>query len=99
MKRIFVLTLSLFLIFFGLCACKPKDDNTIELNEVTHSILYSPLYLAISLGYFEDEGLTVNLTNGGGADKSMTAVLSGEADIDFMRQKAAIYVVTQKRSK
>ena len=76
---------------FGLVGCK-KDDNVIKLNEVTHSIFYAPLYVAINLGYFEQEGLTIELTNGGGANNSMTAILSGEADIGLMGPEAAIYV-------
>ena len=62
----------------------------VRLNEVTHSIFYAPLYVAIEKGFFEDEGITIELTNGGGADKSMTAILSGSADIGFMGPEAAI---------
>ena len=63
-------------------ACSCKDDNTIRVNEVTHSIFYAPLYVAMTQGFFEEEGLKIELTNGGGADKSMSALLSGEADIN-----------------
>ena len=52
---------------------------TVRLNEVTHSVFYAPQYVAISQGFFADEGLTVELSNGGGADKVMTAVVSGGA--------------------
>ena len=54
---------------------------TVRLNEVTHSVFYAPQYVAMSQGFFADEGLDVELSNGGGADKVMTAVVSGSADI------------------
>ena len=70
---------------------KKKDYNTIELNEVTHSIFYAPLYVAINEGFFEDEGLTVNLTNGGGSDVSMSSLLSGSADIILAGPETVVY--------
>ena len=97
MKKLFCTLLAAALFLLPLTGCGKKDDNLIRLNEVTHSIFYAPLYLAMSLGYFEDEGLTVELTNGGGADKSMAAVLSGDADIGLMGPEAAIYVLTGGR--
>ncbi len=76
-----------------LSACAPADGlKTIRLNEVTHSVFYAPLYLADSLGYFEEEGLKIELTNGGGADAVMSAVLSGDSDIGFCGPEAALYV-------
>ena len=68
------------------------DDGVIRVNEVTHSVFYAPMYLADGLGYFEEEGITIELTNGGGADATMAAVLSGGADIGFCGPEAAIYV-------
>lgn len=76
-------------------ACK-EDTNgvkTIRLNEVTHSIFYAPLYLAEALGYFEEEKIGIELTNGGGADSVMAAVLSGDSDIGFCGPEAALYVL------
>lgn len=76
--------------------CKGKDGLTeITLNEVAHSIFYAPMYVAFEEGYFEEEGLKVNLVNGLGADKTMTAVLSGEAEIGFMGAEASIYVYNE----
>jgi NitT/TauT family transport system substrate-binding protein len=63
----------------------------ITLNEVAHSIFYAPQYVAIEKGYFKDEGLDLTLVTGFGADKTMTAVISGEADIGFMGAEASIY--------
>ncbi|MGN1227843.1 MAG: ABC transporter substrate-binding protein [Christensenellales bacterium] len=96
MKKISVFCCALILSFaFVLCGCTNNSGNTIRLNEVTHSIFYAPLYVAINNGYFEDEGIKIELTNGGGADKVMTALVSGEADIGLMGPEASIYVVQE----
>lgn len=63
----------------------------LTLNEVAHSIFYAPMYVAIEEGYFADEGIDLTLETGYGADKTMTAVLSGDADIGFMGSEASIY--------
>ena len=74
-----------------------KKDSTEEkltkvtLNEVAHSIFYAPQYVAIEEGYFKDEGLDLTLVTGFGADKTMTAVISDEADIGFMGAEASVY--------
>lgn len=69
--------------------------TTIQLNEVTRSVFYSPQYVAISNGYFEEEGLNIEITTGQGADKVMTAVLAGQSDIGFAGPEAAIYVYNE----
>ena len=69
-----------------------KEELTkVTLNEVAHSIFYAPQYVAIEEGYFAEEGLKLTLVTGFGADKTMTAVISGEADIGFMGAEASIY--------
>ncbi len=68
-----------------------KELEKLTLNEVAHSIFYAPQYAAIELGYFEEEGIDLTLVTGFGADKVMTALLSGEADIGFMGSEASIY--------
>ncbi|MDE7167413.1 MAG: ABC transporter substrate-binding protein [Clostridia bacterium] len=75
---------------FAFTGCK-GNDNVIKINEVTHSVFYAPMYLADALGYFEDEGYKIELENGGGANNTMAAVLSGAADIGFCGPEAAIY--------
>ncbi len=93
--KIFSLIFSSLLALLPLSACKNEEDGikTIQVNEVTHSIFYAPLYLADSLGYFEEENIKIELTNGGGADNVMSAVLSGDADIGFCGPEAALYVL------
>lgn len=79
----------------GLSACHGKEEASgltpVTLNEVAHSIFYAPQYAAIELGYFKEEGIALTLVNGAGADKVMTALISGDADIGFMGSEASIY--------
>lgn len=82
-----VLVLSSAFIFVG---CN-KDENKIRLNEVTHSIFYAPLYVAYNLGYFEDEGLKVTIESATGSDASMTALISGSADIALIGPEQVVY--------
>jgi NitT/TauT family transport system substrate-binding protein len=75
-----------------------QELTRVRLNEVTHSIFYAPQYVALNLGFFKDEGLAVELINGQGADRTMTAVLSGQADIGFAGPEAAVYVYNQGKT-
>lgn len=72
-----------------------KEMTDITLNEVAHSIFYAPMYVAIEEGYFEEENIRLDLVCGFGADKVMTAVLSGEADIGFMGSESSIYTYNE----
>ena len=72
-----------------------KKLAEVTLNEVAHSIFYAPMYAAIEEGYFEEEGIDLTLVCGFGADKTMTAVISGEADIGFMGSEASIYTYAE----
>lgn len=76
---------------------KSEEKALVEvtLNEVAHSIFYAPMYVAIEEGYFEEEGIDLTLVCGFGADKTMTAVISGEADIGFMGSEASIYTYAE----
>ena len=98
-KRIFILCLCLLLAVGCLSACNTDSTNgnltKVTLNEVAHSIFYAPQYVAIEEGYFAEEGIDLELVTGFGADKVMTAVLSGEADIGFMGSESSIYVYNQ----
>lgn len=81
------------------CAASPEANGmtTVRLNEVVHSVFYAPQYVALANGYFEDEGLTIELSVGNGADKSMTALLSDSADIALLGTEAGIYVINEGR--
>lgn len=72
-----------------------QELKEVTLNEVAHSIFYAPMYVAIEKGYFEEEGIELTLVTGFGADKTMTAVLSGSADIGFMGSEASIYTYNE----
>ena len=91
---------SILLVAMMLCmmltACGKEEGMTkVKLTEVAHSIFYAPMYVAIEEGYFEEEGIEVELVNGLGADKTMTAVLSGESEIGFMGSEASVYVYNE----
>lgn len=98
MKKIVSIVLAVSMLAVCVTGCKTttrKQLKPVVLNEVAHSIFYAPQYAAIELGYFEDEGLDLKLVNGAGADKVMTALISGDADIGFMGSEASIYVYQQ----
>lgn len=88
-----LITLMMTSLFTG---CK-KDETLklVKLNEVVHSIFYAPQYVAIENKYFEEEGLKIDLSIGNGADKSMTALLSGNADIALLGAEASVYVFNE----
>ena len=94
MKKILSLILALATFTFSTIGCvgNKTDITKIRVNEVTHSIFYAPFYVAIEKGYFLEEKIEIELTNGGGADKSMTAILSNSADVGLMGPEAAMYV-------
>ncbi len=72
-----------------------SDLITIQLNEVTRSVFYAPQYVAISNGFFEEEGLKIEISTGQGADKVMTSILAGQSDIGLCGPEAAIYVYNE----
>lgn len=85
------------LLVFALSGCGSGQDSLkkVRLQEVTHSIFYAPQYVALSKGYFKDEGLDVELVDGKGGDKVTTALLSGEADIILVGAEMAVFVNAQ----
>lgn len=95
MKKILTIILVVAILCIAtlsLVSCKKDDGTIVKVNEVTHSVFYAPLYVAINNGYFEEVGITIELTNGGGSDKTMTAIMSGQADIGLAGPETAIYV-------
>lgn len=74
------------------------ETTKVVLNEVAHSIFYAPMYVAIENDYFKEQGIDLELVTGFGADKTMTAVLSGEADIGFMGPETTVYTCNEGAS-
>lgn len=96
MKKALSLFLGAALCAAALSGCSSKNDlQTVRLCEVTHSIFYAPQYAAMELGYFAEEGIEIELSNGGGADKVMSAVLSDSMDIGLAGPEACIYVYNE----
>ena len=91
-KHILLALALLLAVSFVISGCGQQKNQKVRLMEVTHSVFYAPQYVAIHEGYFEEEGIDIELTTGEGADKVMTAVLAGQVEIGFMGPEAAIYV-------
>lgn len=96
-KLIPLILIMVLLVSMTLTACDKSTNQKVRLMEVTHSLFYTPQYVALTQGFFEEEGLEVTLIAGGGADKVMTAMLSGEAEIGFMGAEASVYVYNEGR--
>lgn len=99
-KKCMVLFLSLSMVLTLFVGCSDSKDSEkqlqkVTLNEVAHSIFYAPMYVAIEKDYFKDEGIDLELVTGFGADKTMTAVLSNEADIGFMGPETTVYTYNE----
>ncbi|MGN1314678.1 MAG: ABC transporter substrate-binding protein [Lachnospiraceae bacterium] len=97
-KKLMVFFMLMILMFTLLIGCgKTEGAGTkITLNEVAHSVFYAPMYAALEEGYFAEEGLEVTLVTGFGADKTMTALLSDEAQIGFMGPETTVYTYQGK---
>ena len=92
--------LIMLVIAVGVLIEKKQATNTeglknIKVNEVTRSVFYAPQYVAINNGYFEEDGLEIELSTGQGADAVMTAVLSNQCIIGFAGPEASIYVYNE----
>lgn len=95
-----VIILILILAIIGVFYMKNKNSSetsmqTVRLSEVTRSIFYAPQYVALSQGFFEEEGLKIELTTAQGADAVMTSVLANQSDIGFAGPEASIYVYNE----
>ncbi|EGL82427.1 ABC transporter substrate-binding protein [Caldalkalibacillus thermarum TA2.A1] len=90
----FLLLISLSVILSG-CFAAQEELKTVRVAEVTRSIFYAPQYVALSQGFFEKEGLKVELTTTWGGDKTMTTLLSDGADIALVGSETSIYVYQQ----
>lgn len=97
MKKILSILLVLLICAGTFCGCSKQEDlKKVKVSEVAHSIFYAPQYAALALGYFEEEGLDVELTTAQGADKVLASVLSGDCNIGFCGPEATIYVNTDE---
>ena len=76
---------------------KTEELQTVRLNEVVRSVFYAPMYIAINEGFFEEEGLSIDLSTGQGADKTMQQLLSGNVDIGFSGPEQVVYIYNQGR--
>lgn len=92
MKKNKIALLTLFFITASVSGCDLNSENKITVAEVTHSVFYAPQYIAKNLGFFEEEGLKVDFITTPGADKTMAALLSKDADIGLMGPEASIYI-------
>ena len=101
MKRILIIIIIIAVIITGAVIYSlnnKTNDETLEkinVSEVARSVFYAPQYVAINKGFFEEEGIKVELTTGQGADKVMTAILAGQSDIGLCGPEAAIYVYNE----
>lgn len=91
---IIIVVIASVLLFVTKRRNNSNNDSLVKVRvaEVAHSVFYAPQYLADALGYFEDEGLDVEINLTAGADAVMSSVLAGEADIGFCGTEATIYV-------
>ncbi len=83
------------LLLVSVTGCGQKEGGTIRIAEVTRSLFYAPQYVALSQGFFKDEGLEVTLETTPGGDKTMTALVSGNADIALVGTETSVYVYNQ----
>ena len=101
MKKVIATVLSVLMCLLCLAGCGAEEEKagvtTLRLSEVTHSVFYAPQYAALQQGFFAEEGLEIELINGGGADKVMISVLTGEAEIGLAGPEACIYTLLEGR--
>ncbi|MBP1969563.1 NitT/TauT family transport system substrate-binding protein [Virgibacillus natechei] len=98
MKRTKFLVVCSIALFIFLAACNDSGNTSISLAEVTRSVFYAPQYVAIEKGFFEEEGLDVELQTTWGGDTTMTTLLSDGADIALVGSETSIYVYAQDSS-
>lgn len=94
--KIFNLCLILLLLL-SVTSCKKDNLIKIKVAEVAHSVFYAPQYVAIELGYFEEEGLEIELINANGADKVTAALLSNDVQIGLQGPEPTIYLYNNNK--
>ncbi|TYS19895.1 ABC transporter substrate-binding protein [Rossellomorea vietnamensis] len=103
MKRLLKISFSFFMILIlsiGVWGCSNEEEKLekVRIAEVTRSIFYAPQYVAIEKGFFEEEGLDIELTTTWGGDKTMTTLLADGADVALVGSETSIYVDSQESS-
>lgn len=98
MKKAVAFVLLFACLLFSIGCTGAQELQKVELHEVTRSVFYAPQYVAISKGFFEEEGLEINVTTSGGSDKAMSALLSGQADICLAGPETGVYVVNEGKA-
>lgn len=93
--KVSMLLLLTAILIVPLAACGKDEMQNVRIAEVTRSIFYAPQYVALEKGFFEEEGLKVELTTTAGGDKTMTALLSDSADVALVGSETSIYVSAQ----
>ncbi|MBQ9942460.1 MAG: ABC transporter substrate-binding protein [Christensenellaceae bacterium] len=96
-RKLLCLLMAALLSVLSLMGCSASDNVKLTVSEVTHSVFYAPQYAAMALGFFEEQGLDIELVNGQGADKVMTSVLTEQVQIGLAGPEAAIYVYNEGR--
>ncbi|MFD3448711.1 ABC transporter substrate-binding protein [Microbacteriaceae bacterium 4G12] len=96
MRKLLICFTIIVLSIFTFIACNKKDSmQKVHVGEVTHSLFYAPLYVAMNKGYFKNEGIDIDLQTTAGGDKTMTTLLSGGIDIALVGSETSIYVYSQ----
>ncbi|MDO4565434.1 MAG: ABC transporter substrate-binding protein [Clostridia bacterium] len=99
MKKVFIILICCLMLSL-LPGCGGGQDEAlikVELHEVTRSVFYAPQYVASTLGFFEDEGLDLNIVTSGDSNKAMTALLAGQADICLAGPETGVFVYNEGR--
>ncbi|MFC4809469.1 ABC transporter substrate-binding protein [Paenibacillus sp. GCM10023250] len=103
MKPVLLLLAALLLVMAAACgqdSGKGKDElTTVKFSEVIRSIFYAPHYVAMSQGFFEQQGLNVDMNTAQGSDKGAAALIAGTADISLVGPETTIYIFNQKGEK
>ncbi|WP_373232500.1 ABC transporter substrate-binding protein [Cohnella sp.] len=103
MKKTALVLSAVLLIFAAACGNGNNESSkklvTVKFSEVIRSIFYAPHYVAMSKGFFEEQGLYVDMNTAQGSDKGAAALIAGTADISLVGPETSIYIYNQKGDK
>src|SRR6478735_7630599 len=81
LQDLIAITLLLVPILFAACS-RPHDPATIRMAVGGQTqFIYLPLTLADQLGYFKDEGLSVQISDLRGGSEALAALIGGSVDM------------------